>query len=394
MIYAFDEFELDTAKVELRCNCNPVAIEPQVFALLHLLVENADRMVSRDEIIETVWKGRFISEAAVASRISMARSALGDDGKQQRYIKTVHGQGLIFRGQLNSAETPGTSIPSAPPPNNQMVRFCQASDGTRVAWARVGNGPPIVKAAQWLTHLDLDWTSPLDSEQLRRFSQTHEVIRYDGRGNGLSDWNISDLTFEHMVDDLEAVVDAAGCERFPLVGLSQGVAVAIEYAVRHPERVTHLVFHGGFSSGWNVTGSEQKIAEYNALETLLVTQWGSENASMRQLISTTFMPSANDEEIDWFNEFQKKTTSAQNVVMFMKAIGDIDVRDKLSRIKVPTLVTHSNDDQIVEIHQARELASCIPNAQFLGLNSEHHSLIDREPAMTEFLDAALAFIAQ
>ncbi len=394
MIYAFDDFELDTAKVELRCNCNPVAIEPQVFALLHLLVANADRMVTRHEIIETVWKGRFISEAAVASRISMARSALGDDGKQQRYIKTVHGQGLIFRGELISAKGSGPLTPSAPPPNNQMVRFCEASDGTRIAWARVGNGPPIVKAAQWLTHIDLDWTSPLDSEQLRRFSDGYEVIRYDGRGNGLSDWNITELNFEQMVDDLEAVVDAAGCESFPLIGLSQGVAVAIEYAVRHPDRVTHLVFHGGFSSGWNITGSQQVIAERKALETLLFSQWGSENASMRQLISTTFMPGANEDEINWFNEFQKKTTSAQNVVMFMNAIGNIDVRDKLSRINIPTLVTHSNDDQIVQINQARELASCIPNAQFLGLNSEHHSLIDREPAMTEFLDAALAFIAQ
>lgn len=276
----------------------------------------------------------------------------------------------------------------------QDIRFCQGRDGTMLAYAMSGTGTPIVKAANWLTHLEYDWTSPIDGKQIQKLSERHTLLRYDGRGNGLSDWSTEELNFEVMVSDLESTIEAAGLRRFPLIGLSQGAAVAIEYTARHPNKVSHLILHGGFASGWQVSGNAEVRKEREAIQTLLTSQWGSDNPSFRHLISTTFMPGATAEEVDWFSDFQRKTTSAENVSRFMTAFGGLDVRARLKRISVPTLVTHSRGDQIVSMDEARKLTAGIPGARFLSLESENHSLIDREPASQAFLDAAFQFIAE
>lgn len=251
----------------------------------------------------------------------------------------------------------------------------------------------MVKAANWLTHLEFDWTSPLDAGQIRALSETHTLLRYDGRGNGLSDWNTDELSFEAMVSDLECVIEAAGMDRFPLLGFSQGAAVAIEYSTRHPNRVSHLILHGGFAAGWMVSGSNDVKAEREAIRTLLSTQWGADNPSFRDLISTHFIPGAGPEEIAWFSDFQRKTTSAENVARFMDAFGSLDVRHRLADVRVPTLVTHSRGDKLVDMDTARELVTGIPGARFQSMESDNHSLLDREPASGALLDAIAAFIA-
>lgn len=276
----------------------------------------------------------------------------------------------------------------------QTIQFCGTSDGVKVAWASVGQGPPLVKAANWLTHLEFDWSSTLDRGQLQTFAANHDVIRYDGRGNGLSDWDVPDISFDAMVSDLEAVIDAANIERFPLLGFSQGAAVAIEYAARHPERVSCMVLHGGFAAGWRTIGTPDVIAEREALQTLIKSYWGSDNENLRRLISSTFIPSATEDDLKWFNAFQRDATSPENAIHFIEAFGTIDVRERLKDVAAPTLVTQSRGDQIVGMHEARELAAGIPNSRFLGLDSDSHALIDREPAMGAFMDAALAFISE
>lgn len=277
---------------------------------------------------------------------------------------------------------------------NQEIKFCRSVDDVLLAYATSGSGPPIVKAANWLTHLEFDWTSPIDGGQIQYLSEHHTLLRYDGRGNGLSDWDIKTLSFEQMVSDLESVVASAGLTRFPLIGLSQGAAVAIEFAARHPEKVSHLVLHGGFASGWKIAASDAVRTEREAIQALLTSQWGADNPSFRHLISTHFIPGATEIEIAWFSDFQRKTTSAENVNKFMEVFGWIDVRERLSNVSAPTLVMHSRGDQIVDLDSARELVAGIPNATFRSLDSDNHSLIDGEAASVEFLSATLDFVTQ
>lgn len=358
---------------------------------LRPLINDAHRerlTADRERII--IEKDAFNTVPGDVSDQPLAGLDLPDCGSYQAWL-------VAMRAQLASSN-PKTAIANPEPLRansaRQDIQFCRAQDGTTLAYAVTGSGPPIVKAANWLTHLEFDWTSPIDSHQIVGMSQHNTLLRYDGRGNGLSDWDTTELTFDTMVSDLETVIDAAGFDRFALLGLSQGAAVAIDYAARHPDRVSHLILHGGFASGWKVSGSDEVREERDAIQMLLSTQWGSDNPAFRHLISTNFIPGATDEEIDWFSDFQRKTTSAMNVSRFMDAFGALDVREQLQAVKAPTLVLHSRGDQIVSLDSAREIASGIGGARFQTLESDNHSLIDREPASEAFLKLARAFISE
>ncbi len=274
----------------------------------------------------------------------------------------------------------------------QKIRFCMAEDSVRIAYATVGEGEPLIKAANWLTHLELDWDAPIWSPLFRQLARDHQLVRYDERGNGLSDWDVDDLSFEAFVADLESVVDAVGEERFALLGISQGAAVSIEYAIRHPERVSKLILFGGYPAGWRIDASKATIREREAILTLTATGWGQDNPAYRQIFSSTFMPNATPEELEWFNEFQRVTTSPENAVKFLSAFGDIDVRHQLAKLTVPTLVIHSRGDQRIPMEIGLELATTIPNAEFVGLESENHLLLGREPASDDFVAAIRRFL--
>jgi pimeloyl-ACP methyl ester carboxylesterase/DNA-binding SARP family transcriptional activator len=299
------------------------------------------------------------------------------------------------RTQLATAAGEQTEAPAARQYlARQKIQFCTASDSVRIAYATVGEGPPIVKAANWLSHLELDWDAPIWSPLFRELARDHRFIRYDERGNGLSDWKVEDLSFEAFVTDLETVVDAVGLETFALLGISQGAAVSIEYAVRHPQRVSRLVLFGGYPAGWRIDASEDLVREREAVMTLTATGWGRDNPAYRQLFSSTFMPNATLEELQWFNEFQRQTTSPENAVRFLSAFGDIDVREQLDRVSVPTLVIHSLGDRRIPAATGRNIAASIPDAEFLGLESDNHLLLGREPASPVFVGAVREFLAQ
>lgn len=276
---------------------------------------------------------------------------------------------------------------------HQRIHLCQARDGVRLAYTAMGSGWPIIKAANWLSHLEHDWHAPIWSPLFRRLARNHYFVRYDERGNGLSDWVVNDLSFDAFVTDLESVVDASGVDRFALLGISQGAAVSIAYAVKHPERVSHLVLFGGYPAGWRIGASDAVIREREAIMTLTETGWGQDNPAYRQIFSSTFMPSADASELAWFNEFQRLTTSPENAVRFLSAFGDIDVRHLLPQIQVPTLVLHSLGDQRIPASVGRDLADAIPGARFVGLDSDGHLLLGREPASEAFIDAIRSFIA-
>jgi pimeloyl-ACP methyl ester carboxylesterase len=276
----------------------------------------------------------------------------------------------------------------------QKIQFCSTPDNVRLAYATVGEGPPLVKAANWLSHLELDWDAPIWSPLFRELAQDHRFIRYDERGNGLSDWNVDEISLNSFVADLETIVDALKLDKFPLLGISQGAAVSIEYAVKHPQRVSCLILFGAYASGWRVDASPEVIKEREAVMTLTETGWGQDNPAYRQIFSSTFMPGGNTEDLNWFNEFQRQTTSPENAVRFQSAFGDIDVRDQLAKVTVPTLVIHSSGDRRIPVNSGREIAASIENAEFVCLDSDNHLLIGQEPASAQFVQAVRQFIKQ
>ncbi|PTY38507.1 guanylate cyclase [Saccharospirillum sp. MSK14-1] len=276
----------------------------------------------------------------------------------------------------------------------QKIQFCTTEDSVRIAYASVGNGPAIVKAANWLNHLEHDWDAPIWSPLFRDLASDHRFIRYDERGCGLSDWSVADLSFPAFIKDLEAVVGACGVNRFALLGISQGAALSIAYAVAHPDKVSHLILFGGYAKGYGLSNNAMLKREREAVVTLTEMGWSRDNPAYRQIFSSTFMPSASSSEAAWFNDFQKTSTSPKNAARFMSIFDHINVQDLLPMVAVPTLVIHSRDDQRVSVNDGLDLAANIPNAEFVGLNSDSHSLLGREPASTDFLQAVRDFIAR
>lgn len=279
-----------------------------------------------------------------------------------------------------------------PPSAHQTVQYCFAPDGVRIAYAVTGSGPVLVKTANWLNHLELDWGSPLWGRMVGGLSEHFRLVRYDERANGLSDWDVGHVDFESLVTDLEAVVDSLKLDRFPLFGLSQGVAVSIAYAARHPERVSHLILLGGYSTGWRHRTGPDEAAEREAIITLVKHGWGRDAPLYRQIFSQSFTPSATPEELDWFNDFQRQTVSPHNAAQFLDLFGNIDVRDMLAAIDVPTLILHARADQRVGFEQAIELASSIKGAQLVTLDTDNHILRAREPAMETLLERIRDFL--
>jgi class 3 adenylate cyclase/pimeloyl-ACP methyl ester carboxylesterase len=275
----------------------------------------------------------------------------------------------------------------------QEVHYIRAADGVRLAWAKIGQGPALVRAGHWLTHLEYDWECPLRRPGLLGLAKNHTLVRYDPRGTGLSDWDVNELSLDAWVNDLESVVDAVGLESFPLLGLSQGCAVSIMYVLRHPERVTHLVLYGGFARGGNKRSPEEKEKRI-AMATLMRIGWGANDAGFRQLFTSQMMPGATKEQADLFNELQRRTTSPECAVRYFDTVGDFDISDRLSGVRVPTLVLHVRGDLQQPFEAGRQLAAGIPRARFVALQGQNHMLLPGEPAGTRFQEELELFLAQ
>jgi DNA-binding winged helix-turn-helix (wHTH) protein/pimeloyl-ACP methyl ester carboxylesterase len=391
MLFLFEDFALDVGRRELRRESGPIAVEPQVFDLLVYLIENRDRVVSRDDLIASVWGGRIVSESTLASRINAARQALGDNGEAQRLIKTIQRKGIRFVGTLHD----GGSVPKPITKSaDQDVTFCKTADGVHLAIATSGSGLPVVKCANWLNHIEYDWQSPIWEPFMRELSSRFRLIRYDERATGLSDWNVDDISFEAFVHDLEAVVDNLGLQRFALLGMSQGAAVAIDYATRHPERVSRLVLCGGYAQGWKKQGNPIQVGQREALESLVRHGWGQDNPAFRQVFTSLFIPGGTPEQMEWFNDLQRISTSPENAVRLLGSFGDIDVVDLLPKVSVPTLVLHARNDARVPFDQGLMLARGIPGARFVALDSANHIVLSHEAAWDRYLAEVAGFLAQ
>ena len=273
----------------------------------------------------------------------------------------------------------------------QTIRFIKSSDGVRLAVATSGTGAPLVKSANWLSHLEFDWQSPVWRHWFKFLSAGRQLIRFDPRGCGLSDWDAKDLSHEAQVADLEAIVAASDLDRFPLLGLSQGGAACIEYAVRHPERITKLVLYGCYAEGWGQRGQESR-RHGEALIELIRQGWGQENPAFRQLFASLFIPDANGEQVRWFSDLMRTTTQPEIAARILESFGAINVRALLPKVRVPTMVVHARGDARIPFEQGRLLAMEIPGAHFVTLESRNHILTEVEPAWGRFCESFQDFL--
>jgi pimeloyl-ACP methyl ester carboxylesterase/DNA-binding CsgD family transcriptional regulator len=278
-------------------------------------------------------------------------------------------------------------------PSRQSIRFCTAADGTRIAIASIGSGPPLVRAAHWLSHVEHDLDSPVWRPWLEELARHHTYIRYDQRGCGLSDHDIAEFSLDAWVGDLEAVVEHLGLRRFPLIGMSQGGAVAMAYTVRHPERVSHLVLMGAYARGaMRRAGSDAERLEAQTLVNLIRIGWGRDNPAFRQVFTNQFIPGGTPLQHQWWNELERLTASPQNAARTLEVFHEVDVTDLAVRLRVPTLVLHARGDARVPFDEGRRLAALVPGARFVTLESDNHVLLDSEPAWPRFVSELRGFL--
>jgi DNA-binding winged helix-turn-helix (wHTH) protein len=401
MTLHFAGYTLDQGRRELRLRDKVIHVEPQVFDVLAYLIENRDRVVTKDELFASVWQGRIVSEATLSSRINAARRAIGDSGEKQSFIRTVARRGFLFCGDLIRTEPVEPVPPEAKSTNSalasagrsQKVTFCKTSSGAHLAVATVGDGPPLVKTAKWLTHLEYDWQSPINQPLFQHLSRCHKLVRYDARGTGLSDRDVQDISFEAFVSDAEAVVDALRLQRFSMLGISQGAAVAVAYAARHPERVDKLVLHGGYAQGRRKRSSPVDEEQAAAFTTLMRYGWGQEHSAFMQAFSSIYLPKGTPEQISWFTDLQRISTSAEMAVRIRSACDQIDVLDLLPKVRAPTLVTHSRYDHVAPFEQGRLIATLISGARLVALDSDNHAILPDEPAWPIWVNAIEEFLS-
>jgi DNA-binding winged helix-turn-helix (wHTH) protein/pimeloyl-ACP methyl ester carboxylesterase len=390
MTFLFENSEIDCGRRELRRAGTKTHVEPQVFDVLVHLVRHRDRVVTKAELIREVWDGRFVSDDALTGSVSAARRAIGDSGSAQRLIRTVTRRGFRFVGEVREVEGQAADRLKVP----QSIRFCRSSDGVHIAVATAGCGMPLVKAANWLNHVEFDWESPVWAPLFARLAAERQLVRYDERGIGLSDRAVPEFSFESFVDDLEAVVDECGLRRFALLGISQGVPVSIAFAVRHPERVSRLVLCGGFARGWRKRGNPSEIARAEASVTLIREGWRQDNPAARQMFTSLIVPDATQEEMRWFNELERVSASSDTAIRLLDVLGDIDVTDLLARVASPTLVLHSRGDARVSFEHGLSLARAIPGARFVALESQNHLILSHEPAWPRYIEEICRFLGE
>jgi pimeloyl-ACP methyl ester carboxylesterase/DNA-binding winged helix-turn-helix (wHTH) protein len=391
--YVFGLYLLDVDERRLLRENEEIRLRGKPFDTLRVLVENAGRLVRKDELMQAVWPDSIVEENNLDYCVSQLRKLL----HPAKYIQTVPRHGYRFLGEVKLS-TSGPKLVKLERAHKQAdvpqqeIQFFTASDGVRIAYTIGGRGPTLVRTIDWLNHLDFEWKSPFLRHWLSEIMRHNTLVRYDQRGSGLSDWNVDDFSFERTVKDFEELIDAASLEKFAILGGCQGAAVATAYAVRHPERVTKLIYAGAFANGWPSPG-DGVTEQFNALLTLIRLGWGRDNPAFRQLWTTLFRPDADSVEMDWLNELQRIATSPENAVRMMSEFPKIKIFDLLPKICCPTLVLHSRDDATVPVQEGRLIAARIRGARFVELPSRSHLVRPGDPAWDLFVEEFSRFLS-
>lgn len=397
VVYEFGPFRLEPNEHRLTREGRSIPLTGKAFDTLRVLLERDGKLVSKQELMDAVWPDARVEENNLDRNISALRKTLGNQSGGKAYIETVPRAGYRFIAPVTaiSPHAMNRRATDREPalPVRQEIRFCITPDRIRLAYATVGTGHPIVRVANCFNHLDFEWGSPIWRHWVRDLARGHSILRYDGRGNGLSERNVDDFSLDAWVQDLETVVDAAGLEKFAVMGHSQGSAVAIAYAVRHPERVSHLILCGSYSRGACYRESTDVLEARRALEKLVELNFGESNPSFFQLVTSFYIPEgATPEEQEWFKDLQLISVSSKNLVQFMRACDDINVRSLLPQVSVPTIVFHSHGDRVAPPEEGQIVATEIPNATFVPLASGNHLLLAEEPAWKIFREELASFL--
>lgn len=391
MAYTFANCLIDPEKHLFLRNDLPVHLEPQVFDLLLALVSKQGQLVTKDDLIEIVWQGLSVSDATISARINAARKAVGDTGRAQAIIKTVHGRGF----QLN-VEVTITGAAAQPPDalrsDTQSIQFTQSSGGAKIAFSKSGDGPPLVRAAHWLSHLELDWHSPVWRPLIETLDSKNTLYRYDQRGTGLSSRDLKSADLDAFADDLKAVADANKLNRFPIFAASQAVPVAIRFAHRYPERVTGLVLYGGYVKGRALREPGPGDIDEETILGLIRAGWGKADSPFVNAFSTLFMPDATPAQLASFVKMQTETILSENAARLRMIIDRFDISEILKSVSTPTLVIHAIADAVQPVEQGRMLASEILGARYVSLESRNHVPLPQEETWTQMMHEVGLFL--
>jgi pimeloyl-ACP methyl ester carboxylesterase len=390
--YLFGNYLLDLDERTLLRDNEDIRLRGKLFDTLRVLVENAGKLVRKDAFMESVWPDSVVEDNNLDYCISQLRKLF----HPAKYIETVPRHGYRFVAKVTAPKPHRRLIPLEPAVQSssvpdQQIEFFTTSDGVRIAYNVAGQGPVLVRTIHWLNHLDFEWKTPLRRQWLSEIMQHNVLVRYDQRGSGLSDWNITDFSFERTVQDFEELVDAAGLEKFAILGGCQGAAVGIAYAVRHPERVTKLIINGTFANGWPAPGPGAQ-EHLEAMLTLIRSGWGRDNPAFRQLWTTLFRPDVDAVEAAWLNELQRIASSPENAALMIAEFPNIRILDMLPKISCPTLVLHSRDDGAVPVQEGKLIAARIPGARFVELPSRSHMVAPGDAGWEQLVQEFSAFM--
>jgi len=391
MIYRFAGCVLDTGAHRLTRDGQEQQVEPQVFDLLTLLLDHAGELVTKDRIVDEIWGGRAVSESAISARIAALRKAVGDDGKRQSIVRTVSRRGL----QLVAAVTPEQAAPAPFRADDQPpVRFATARDGTKIAYALSGDGPPLLRIPYFPTHLELDWSEPSERALFDELGQSRRLVRFDQRGCGLSDRDVAQYSVMMTVSDALAVADELGLERFDLLAVSGGALAAAELAAAAPERVSSLILLGGYVQGRSIRAGKGPGAAADVMTAMITEGWNQSGNGFVAGFLSAYFPSVDKDVIARYVAQFQASCSLDAEVAYRAAVDGHLLEPALSRISAPTLVMHCSGDSVHPVEQGRSLARGIAGAELKILDSNNHFPMPGDKSWPQMLSAMRQFLGR